>query len=147
MFKTLEKWMDMAVLVVLLAVSAVSVMVTVPLITGDVTNVGQDKAAISALKVEYDPVQYTVGDLLLAAIRVDRSYPIDSMTVVCRAKAHTFDIHDEKYLTNTYALAYDIMLLKPSNMSEQDFYSMPISFEMDIDSTKNEYNYTIEIGG
>lgn len=147
MFKTLEKWMDMAVLVVLLAVSAVSVMLAVPLITGDATNIGQDKAAVSALKVEYDPIPYTVGDLLLAAIRVDRSYPIDSITVTCRSKAHTFDIHDEKYLTNTYALAYDIMMLKPTNVSEQDFYSMPISFEMYIDSTKNEYNYMIEIGG
>ena len=147
MHKSIEKWIDVAVLVVLLAISAVTTFSAVPLIVGDVAAIGNDKMVTNSLRPSYDPVQYTVADLLLAAVRVDPSYPIDEITVKCGGQTKTFRLQDEKYISNTYALAYEIMQMKPAGISEQDFYALPLTFRMNIDSTTGYYAYTITIGG
>ena len=147
MHKSIEKWIDIAVLVVLLAISAVTTFSAVPLIVGDVAAIGNDKMATNSLRPKYESIGYHVEDLLLAAVRVDPSYPIDEITVKCGGQTKTFRLQDEKYISNTYALAYEIMQMKPAGITEQDFYLKPLTFKMNIDSTTGFYAYTITVGG
>ena len=147
MKKTFDNWLDVIIMIFLMVMSIGITSASLLRINGMVADIGKDKVNIASDHVVYEDVTYTVGDLLLTCIRIDRMCPSDMINVTYAGKTINIDTNSEEILENIYLGAQMVMTLKPATMSMKDWYALPIEEVLVYNSADKTYTYNIKIGG
>ena len=147
MGRQLGNFLDIALLVVMLAISALFVCTSVPLIVGTNANLAQDKVVAGAGSVSFDEVHYTVSDLLLSGVNLDRSSPIREWHVRYDTGEYSLlDFDDNEYFKDTFVVAREVMKFKPESMTNKAFYELPITYYGEK-ANNGDLCYFFTIGG
>ena len=149
MHKPFNAWLDMFLLLIMLAVSAVITLTSVSLIVGDTANIVQDKVLIETGRPTYEEMEYTVQDVLLTVVRLDTVYPIDTLNVKYDVdptiegengeKSISIDTHSTDTALNKEGLCRLIMQLREQAITAQQFYDYPVHFKRVIKKDSNKF--------
>lgn len=149
MHKPFNAWLDMFLLLIMLAVSAVITLTSVSLIVGDTANIVQDKVLIETGRPTYEEMEYTVQDVLLTVVRLDNVYPIDTLDIKYDIdptvegengeKSISIDTHSTDTALNKEGLCRSIMQLREQAITAQQFYDYPVHFKRFIKKDSNKF--------
>ena len=144
MNKTTATWLDVCILILMLAVSTVITTTSVSLIVGDTANIAQDKVLFDAGSLDYGTEEYKVETILLSSTRIDMVYPVDQLKVTYKDKELTLQC-DKNAVLDNHAIAKQIMSLRDADTAAELFYSYPISMHMSYEKDTGKYTCNIQI--
>ena len=144
MNKTTATWLDVCILILMLAVSTVITTTSVSLIVGDTASIAQDKVLFDAGSLDYDTEEYRVETILLSSTRIDMVYPVDQLKVTYKDKELTLQC-DKNAVLDNHAIAKQIMSLRDADTAAELFYSYPISMHMSYEKDTGKYTCNIQI--
>ena len=144
MNKTTATWLDVCILILMLAVSTVITTTSVSLIVGDTANIAQDKVLFDAGSLDYGTEDYKVETILLSSTRIDMVYPVDQLKVTYKDKGLTLQC-DKNAVLDNHAIAKQIMSLRDADTAAELFYSYPISMHMSYEKDTGKYTCNIQI--
>lgn len=144
MHKSLNSWLDLCILIVMLAVSAVITMTSVSMIVGDTANIIQDKVLVDAGKQITDDPSYTVGDILLATTRIDMVSPVEKYKVTYKDKSVSTLGKNGGNVIEKDSFAKRIMSLR-GTMTAEAFYMLPVIITMSYEKDTSLYTCNIKI--
>lgn len=144
MHKSLNSWLDLCILIVMLAVSSVITMTSVSMIVGDTANIIQDKVLVDAGAPMLDDMKYTVSDLLLSSVRMDLVNPVEKYIVTFKDKSVSILGRDESVIAKKEDFAKKIMGLR-GNVEASIFYGYPIKMTMSFEKATGLYTCNVLI--
>lgn len=145
MHKSLNSWLDLCILIVMLAVSAVITMTSVSMIVGDTANIIQDKVLVDAGQQIITDKTYTVSDILLSTTRMDLVNPVEKYVVTFKDRSISFMGKDNSVVVQRDSFAKQIMSLR-GTIETDVFYTYPVKMQMSYEKDTGLYtcNITIE---
>lgn len=144
MHKSLNSWLDLFILLVTMAVSAVITMTSVSMIVGDTANIIQDKVLVDAGKQDLEDITYTVSDILLGSIRMDLTNPVDKYVVTFKKSSISILGRDDSVVAERDSFAKRIMSLR-GNIPAERYYTYPVTITMSYEKGTGLYTCNIKI--
>lgn len=144
MNKTTTTWIDVCILIIMLAVSAVITMTSVSMIVGDTANIAQDKVLFDAGSLEYSDTPLTVEMMMLATTRVDLVYPVDQYKIKYKDKEITVPCGNDAVVNRSY-IASRISGMREDTVSIENFFTYPVDMHMSFEDVTGKYTCNVTI--